>query len=321
MTMDVDSDRETGERLRREAWEWVLKLTSGEATSGDQNQLACWRGQSPRHEAAFVEVRAAWRELGPVLEGAQPAARSADAAAATGRVGRRAILAGALGMATAAGVVVAVRPPLGLWPSYREIAADYHTGTGEQRRVALAEQAVIELNTRTSLNVRSADHVELIAGEVAVTARSRLIEVTAANGRISAMDGRLNVRIDDLTACVACFAGDVQVAIAGTVIAVPPGRQLSYIRNDFSGLSPVDPDVVSGWQHGLLIFRDVPLARVVEDINRYRPGRIILMSARLGERKVSASLKLSRLDAIAVQFREIFGVHVTTLPGGVVLVS
>ena len=35
-----------------------------------------------------------------------------------------------------AGVAV-VAPPFGLWPSWREVGADYRTAKGEQRRVVL----------------------------------------------------------------------------------------------------------------------------------------------------------------------------------------
>ena len=68
-----------------------------------------------------------------------------------------------------------LRPPLGLWPSYAEMQADYRTATGEQRRYALdAQQLTLALNTQTSLNVATRDgrpEIELVAGEAAIQAR------------------------------------------------------------------------------------------------------------------------------------------------------
>ncbi len=49
-----------------------------------------------------------------------------------------------------------------------ELRADYRTGTGERRRVALADGASVELNTRTSVDLRTdlaIPTIELISGE------------------------------------------------------------------------------------------------------------------------------------------------------------
>ncbi|WZB71262.1 FecR family protein [Achromobacter xylosoxidans] len=61
-----------------------------------------------------------------------------------------------------------VAPPFGLWPSWRELGADYRTAKGEQRRVVLPGAAVLDLNTRTSIALRAAG-VELISGEAAIS--------------------------------------------------------------------------------------------------------------------------------------------------------
>ena len=65
---------------------------------------------------------------------------------------------------------------------------------------------------------------------------------------------------------------------------------------------------MTAWQQGLLIFRDVPLARVIDEVNRYRPGRIIVVDPRLGRREVVADFRLDRLDAV-VEFVAQFLIH------------
>ena len=55
---------------------------------------------------------------------------------------------------------LALKPPLGLWPSLSELGADYRTGTGEQRTIAFAGDVQIALNTQTSLTIRPATDVE-----------------------------------------------------------------------------------------------------------------------------------------------------------------
>ncbi len=60
---------------------------------------------------------------------------------------RRLVLGGAI--AAAAGYVM-IDPPFDMWPSLEEFSADYRTGKGEHRRVMVAPDVSIELNTQTS---------------------------------------------------------------------------------------------------------------------------------------------------------------------------
>ncbi len=241
-------------------------------------------------------------------------------------IGRRAFLGGTLAAsaAVAAGVVV-VRPPLELWPSFSEFAADYRTGVGEQRKIALADRASIEMNTRSSLNIRErtneTDNIELIAGEAAISAGQRVVTVQAAAGKISASNAQFTVRCDGPNVRATCLAGLVEVDCQGRVASVRPREQVVYAARDLGKVAAIDPEIAAGWRDGLLIFQDEPLSRVIEEVNRYRSGRIVLMSAELGERRVSARFKLVRLDAVLTQFREVFGAKVTQLGGGIVLLT
>ena len=85
-----------------------------------------------------------------------------------------------------------VAPPFGLWPSWRELGADYRTAKGEQRRVVLPGTAVLDLNTRTSVALRAAG-VELISGEAAISLAGASSPFTvAAGGRVMARDAVSN---------------------------------------------------------------------------------------------------------------------------------
>jgi transmembrane sensor len=83
----------------------------------------------------------------------------------------------------------------------------------------------------------------------------------------------------------------------------------------------VDPAQVTAWQSGLLIFRDRPLAAVVEEVNRYRPGKIVIVSAELRQRAVNGDFEIKKLDSFVTQVEQLFGAHATSLPGGLVLLS
>jgi transmembrane sensor len=84
---------------------------------------------------------------------------------------------------------------------------------------------------------------------------------------------------------------------------------------------PVDATQVASWRVGLLIFRDRPLADVVDEVNRYRAGKIVITNPELGRRLVNGTFQLDRLAHFVTQVAQLFGARVISLPGGVVLLS
>jgi len=315
------------EMLRGEAWDWVLRLTSGHATESDMAALERWRAQSPHHDKAFVDARERWRSFGPAVENVarQDAAVRFASEKARAAIGRRAFLGGAIAASAAGVAFLMVRPPLDLWPSVGELTADYRTSPGEQRRIALADQVSVELNTRTSLNIQAGANadarIELLSGEAAVTTKSKPIELTAAGGRVWADAAQFNVRCDATEASITCLTGTVQAEYRGQSVTIREKQQISYTANGFGPMAAIDPSLVTGWRKGDLFFQDEPLSRVIEELNRYRPGRIILINAALGQRRFTAHFKLDRLDAVFTQLQAAFGTRVTTLPGGIVLLG
>jgi transmembrane sensor len=324
------ADRSKGEleSLRREAWTKLLHLTSGHASKADVAALKVWCAQSPRHAEVFAQVSGRWRVLGAAIENVaqtgHPVRAEADASARA-PIGRRALLVGALGASAAGAAIMITRPPMGLWPSLGELAADYRTVTGERRHIALDGRASLDMNTRTTLNVRAAsgggDQIELIGGEAAFATRSKTIEVLAGNGRAWADDAQFSVRRNGSDICVTCLEGFVHVQQAGRSATLQEKQQVIYDDRNLGHVQNVDPVIVTAWRGGELLFQNERLARVIEEVNRYRPGRIILVNDALGQRRFTAQFKLDRLEVVITQLKATFGARVVSLPGGVVLVS
>jgi transmembrane sensor len=330
MTTRSDHQTESCAALKRQAMEWLAHLSSGRATEADAEALKRWCGQDRAHAEAFAEANLLWNVLGPA---AHNVAARTTAPAQANRVwsqpslGRRAFLGGAAVTAAAAGYLV-VRPPLDLWPSASEWLAEHRTATGEQRRIAMADGAAVEMNTQTSLNVGTAvdgaGQIELIAGEAAVTTGEnarRPFVVIAAQGRTSATNAKFDVRLDGPTVCVTCLDGTIEVAHGGRTVPVRQKEQVTYGNRGLGQVIGVDPAVVTSWRTGVLIFHREPLIRVVNEINRYRPGRIVLVNAALEQRQIDASFRLDRLDDVIPQVEQVFGARVTRLPGGIVLLG
>lgn len=314
--------------LLDEALDWVVRLKAGAPTRTDVDALQQWRAQSPEHEAAFREAAGLLRTATiAAKELASEQVATATVAASQRRpqhLTRRIVLGGAI--AAAAGYVM-FRPPLDMWPSLEELSADYRTGKGEHRKVMLAPDISVELNTQTSLALRSAPNetrVELISGEASVMARrasSIPLVMLARDGRISAVQADFNARCLDGVVSVTCLDGIVTVEQDGRTIQLRKAEQVTYSRTGLQASRPVDATQVTAWQTGLLIFRDRPLSSVVDEVNRYRSGKIIITNAELSRRLVNGTFQLDRLDNFVAQVEQLFGARVTSLPGGVVLMS
>ena len=69
------------------------------------------------------------------------------------------------------------------------------------------------------------------------------------------------------------------------------------------------------------MFHGTPLSEAVEEINRYRPGRIIVTNAALGRRLFNARFLIANVDGVVGQIQQVFGATITNLPGGIVLLG
>lgn len=313
--------------VMKEAIEWVALLKSGRATVEDAEKLKRWRAIAPAHENAFASAVRLWRDFRTVAEReGRPNGETAVVIAPRRRpIARRAFLGGAIAAAAAAAAVI--RPPFDLWPSWSELRADYRTAKGERREVTLGRDVSMQLNTETSVAVRSTDkapRIELIAGEAVISTNTppeQPLVVTAAGGFIEAAQASLNARCIDSVVSVTCLAGTVAVKYQDKSIHLGLNEQISYSSSGFGPSSVVDPAIATSWQRGVLVFHDRALSDVVEEINRYRTGRIFIANRALGRRVVNATFHVDQLDTFFDQARELFGAKVTRLPGGVAVLG
>ncbi|RQO43088.1 iron dicitrate transport regulator FecR [Variovorax sp. KBW07] len=311
--------------VQQQADAWVLWLQSGRATTRDAQSLRQWCAADAAHAQAFERARSAWHELGETGRLFR-AAHPRDAVAPAGRrsPARRAFLGGALTAAGAAAATALVYPPLGLWPSLSELGADYRTAVGEQRRIDLRGGIQVVLNTQSSLSVDATGErreIALRSGELALSSdgTERAIDIVGRNGRVRMERGEVEVRLLPASVCVTCVSGGAQLRHPSGTFALAAGEQLTY---DAHAVAPrTTAHAASAWRSGALVFRDTLLAEAVAEINRYRPGRVVLLNAQLGERRVSGKFRIAHLDQAIDRIEEAFGAHVRRLPGGMVLLS
>jgi transmembrane sensor len=334
ISIDLGPSAVDKDALSEQASVWVTLLMSGRATADDAEALQRWRGRSPAHRQAFAEAKLLWDVLGPASEAVSK--RMVPSGVLAGamhtplgtrhRLARRAFIGGALAASAAAVAYVGSKPPFGFWPSVDELRADYRTGIGEQRQLALTNDISLILNTQTSIDLRNvsteARRIELVAGEAAiVTKGGRPLSVIAAGGWAKSSAARFDVRRDGTVVRVTCLDGNVEVGCRDRSVTVISGQQVAYDASGLQQVETVDISSATAWQRGQLIFRHEPFARVIEEVNRYRPGRIILLNAELGRRDVVATFQLSRINDVVANLAEAFGADTRWLPGGLVLMS
>lgn len=330
MSRSTPATAEDAARIQREAGAWLRRLNSGAATQWDLQGARRWCDAHPAHAAALAEARRVWALMPQAMAsmaGREPASRPARAPVLQRGLPRRVfLLGGAVGVAGAAAAAVAVHPPLALWPSIGELQADYRTLTGEQRQLDLAAGVSLQLNTQTSLSRlrgEGAPGVRLVSGEIAVdlTQASRPFEVVAGTGRVFAQGARLEIRhLADAT-WVTCVEGGVRVEQGAETRELQAGQQLRYGARGLQAVQRVELAEWSAWRSGLLVFREAPLEQVIEEINRYRPGKVLLWASHLREREVSGRFAVSSLDTVLLQIERSYELQARSLPGGVLILS
>ncbi len=327
----ADNRAVSPDELETQAWDWLRLLTSGDADAQDAQGFRNWVRSSPAHQAAYNEAKHRWdafkQPAGALLRtNPEVAAFFQPRPQRARHPGRRAFLGALVGAAAVAGVAV-VHPPLGLWPAPDEWEADYRTATGEQRTLALVDHVNVTLNTRTSVRRQLAGGqtvgLGLITGEAAIDLQGDgfPFAVIAGEGRSLAESGQFEVRYLDGKVCVTCIAGAVQLEHPAGSRTLRAGQQVIYNASSVSGVATIEPADVSAWRRGELVFNQARLADALEEINRYRPGRVLLMNASVRNKEVSGRFGIASLDLALLQLQHVFGLNARSLPGGLTVLS
>ncbi|QHI97394.1 DUF4880 domain-containing protein [Xylophilus rhododendri] len=319
------STSDTADALQQEARVWLRRLSGGQATQWDAQAFLRWRERSAAHRTAFAEARRQWQALQPAageLLRSDPALQALLRPARQRPPARRRAFLGAMagGAVAAAAAGIAVNYPPAQWN------ADYRTATGEQKSLRLGDSVQVVLNTQTSAR-RQDGGLELLEGEAAVDLAADLANgrqpfcIAAGSGRSLGAAGRFEVRYLDGRVRVACIDGTVRLEHPGGSRLLQARQQAVYDSASVSDVAAIDAAELSAWRHGELVFRQVPLEKVVREINRYRPGRVLLASQSQRQSAVSGRFAIAHLDAALLQIQRSFDLRASTLPGGLLILA
>lgn len=328
-----DDDLTSPDELRQQAWVWLRRFHLEEVKAWDAEAFKGWLSTSAAHKAAFQEARQHWRLLKPAAieltrTGPHSLVPPMPVPDKPMRA-RRTFLAAAAGTAVAAGVAVAY-PPFGLWPAPAEWGADERTATGEQRALMLDGSVKLTLNTQTGIRRRSADGnlagIDLLTGEAAVELPPSGMpgggfSVVALAGRSIAESGSFEVRCLNGRVWVSCIEGRLRVEHPAGTRLLQARQQTVYDGGSVSGVTGIRAEQLSAWRRGELVFVKTRLADVLDEINRYRPGQVVLVNRSVRDQPVSGSFFISSLDVALSLMQRTFGLHRRSLPGGVLLLT
>lgn len=281
--------------IHRVAHAWVIRLTSGDVLPADIAAARAWCEQDPAHQQAFVDARHLWRLSGQ-LAAAVPARPRRS-------VPRRWALASAAVLLLGVGLLL-VRQ--NAWD------ADYRTAQGEQKQIRLADGSRVTLDSNSALDVLltpNGRQIVLRKGEALFDVAhdpARPFTVQAAQLRATALGTVYAVRREGPQAQVIVARGRVAVSDAAGQVVLQAGEAVTRQAAGLGAKYPLDTDSALAWQHGRLVFDQAPLAQVLEQLGRYRPGFMLIGDDRLRELKVSGTFQLGRLDEGLATLEQVF---------------
>lgn len=308
--------------LEDEALEWVVRLHTGQVSDQDRCGCEAWQRLSPAHQLAFHNAEALWKEIGHV----RAAPRSPTQATRPARLHQHRWWPRLRRWSLVACFVLAtgwfIWEPL--LNQYRLQTAHHRTGVGQQEQIVLQDGSRVMLNTDTALNVAFSPErreIRLLTGEAAFTVtpdRGRPFMVHSGDVSTRALGTQFVVHLHphSVTVTVSEHAVQVSTSLTGTrtPLVLHEGQQVSY--SEEGGWSPaqeVDSNQILAWQRGKLIVEDQSLGTVVEELNRYRAGRILILNPSLRTLNVTGVFDLTDPDAALRMIQRTLRIHETSL--------
>ncbi|WP_347905691.1 FecR domain-containing protein [Pseudomonas purpurea] len=287
---------------------WYARLESGQASDEDRQNWRAWQAADALHQRAWQRIESVRQQMGRV-PGAfvAPTLQGADRS-------RRQVLRSV--------VVLASASSLG-WLSWRSetaqhLLADYRTAVGERREVRLADGTSLMLNTDTSVNVRfdgGQRLLELLWGEILISTAAdplrRPFRVNTLHGQVQALGTRFIVRSQVRGGEVAVLEKAVQVSLpgGGPTVRLEAGQRLSFNALTLGAIRHNDASV-GAWQQGSIIAVDRPLAELLDDLSRYRPG-VLRCDAAVAELKISGAFPVDNTDLALAALQSGFSLNIT----------
>lgn len=302
---DDESFGEALDPVEREAVAWFVTINSDAVSNADKAAFRAWLRRDADHAAAYEEIARIWSgaaEL-PLVKERRRASRA--------RVSRRTL--GKLVLAAGIGGAG--------WALYRQHPlADYRTGAGERRALTLPDGSGAELAAASALSIDFRPErrlVRLLEGEAFFTVapnQAPPFVVEAQGGMTRALGTAFNIAHEPQGVRVVVAKHAVELRLAGKQARVEAGHGASYGDGAIGPALALDVEAETAWREGRLVFLSAPFGRVIASLNRWLPGRLVLMSSSLAERPVTLIVDLHKSENVLATLEDalpIRTVHLT----------
>ena len=191
---------------------------------------------------------------------------------------------------------------LGERPAY--LLADLRSPTGQWQTHTLADGSRLTLAGGSAVNVRfnaGERHVELVRGDILVDVAKdaqRPFIVDSGQAAIRALGTRFTVRKEDGATILSMLESTVSAQVPQHRAVVVQAGQRARITDDGVGpLTSIDAaSVQQAWRAHQLVVDDLPLADVLDELARHRPGQLHYDRAQIDGIRVAAVLPLDDTD-------------------------
>lgn len=270
-----------------EASLWHARLREPDIATQTLEAFQDWLAADPGHLDAYDQAERLWAVMGEERTGATRDDAAIEALVESVRPRRR------LARAVITGLLLCVVVGGAEWVrrgGIDDLRADYIAPVGAQRTVQLADGSSVQLNTDTAIAVDLAParrSVRLFRGEAFFQVEhdpQRPFFVETGNGEVRVTGTSFNVRVRNGITEVGLVKGGVRLTAADRpdrTLNLAPGEEGEITAQGLSAPRSFDADRLTAWRRGQVVFFRTPLGEVIDELNRYQRGRILVLGEKL----------------------------------------
>lgn len=307
--------------VRDEAAQWFVRLQEPAVDVEERRRFERWLNEHPQHRDEYQLLEGLWTaaDLLPAAR-LQALCETPPARGKRRPLVRYAVAASVLALAVGLGVFSQLHQPA-------IYTAEFSTAPGERQQVALPDGSVIDLNSRSRVQVRYENdrrRIELMQGEAMFSVEhdsDRPFVVEAGSGKVTVTGTRFDVRRDASETRVVVEQGTVKVqgrdAADNEFISLTAGLGTRVdTRGEVAAAYAVNPAELTAWRSGKLVFNNASLRDVAEEVSRYREKPLTVSNDKVGNLRLTSVFKSDNTDALLKALPSILPVAVRTLDDG-----
>lgn len=315
------------------ALKWLIRLTSGETTTQEKQDFDAWIKANPAHRQAFENIQKLWDDTkqltydpktSQVKVKRHPRGTPKRRSRRTRGDWSPSVMVGAAAMAVC---LVSV-----WWTGWHWwMISDYSTNEQPQT-VHISDSVEITLDAQTAIDINR------LPGKTQVTLRSGAawFKVTAQpEEHVEVLTDQISVRSLGTEFLVEHRSPQEFVAVTEHAVEVASRSspaQRTRLQEGY-GISPnaasarlwkktaIDPAVIGAWRHGRLIFENAPLQKVIERLDDYHPGMLLITDNSLLYQKVSGVFDIDHPERALASLQLAFPVTIRQISPYLVLIS